>query len=123
MDTMTLIDLKGALAGHAVEAFHPGVVPRSTPPSIGEQQARMALRALEPLTAPARLRQASDLAHVVSPCPHCGETMRLEDDRRLGISLLLSGECPRCGCLRASFIEGVDLRRPLLEIPRVASFD
>lgn len=126
MDEMTLVISMGAIVGHGVADFHPGLGPGRDSMSIGDQQAAMALQACR--TAPERPQGVrSELI-----CLHCGAEMRLIEDLRLGNSLHLSAECPRCpslrsgclakACLHASSIE-LEPPQRFLELPQEASFD
>jgi hypothetical protein len=49
--------------------------------------------------------------------------MRLLEDRQLGSSLHLSAECPRCGCLRVTYVEWTAALQRFLKFPQEASFD
>jgi hypothetical protein len=119
METLALLISSGAIAGHAVAAFDPGVDKRQAARSIGDQQAQMALRACrEPAEKEARHPDHYDLL-----CPHCGVAMRVLEDLQFGFSQHLSAECPRCGCLRATYLELAPASQQLLEIPQEASFD
>jgi len=118
---MTLMFPLGAIAGHGVAAFHPGTDSRNAPPSIGDQQAQMALRACRQPAAPESDGWRS--GHDDLPCMHCGAAMSLLKDQQLGASHHLSAECPRCGCLRATTIEVAAAPHSFMEIPQEASFD
>jgi hypothetical protein len=119
MDEMTLVFGMGATVGHGVAAFHPGLEAARRPASIGDQQAAMALRACrrpQPKAAATPDARRSELI-----CLHCGSAMTLIEDVQLGDSLHLSAQCPRCGCLRATYLELPAQR--LLELPQEVSFD
>jgi hypothetical protein len=111
----------GVIAGHGMGTFHPGVEAHRRPVSIGDQQADMALRACRGSEAP----PAGWLQAIPSEltCLHCGAQMTLLEDRRIGDSLHLSAECPRCGCLRATYFEVAPAPQRFLELPQEASFD
>jgi hypothetical protein len=121
MNTMTLVTSVGAIAGHGMAAFRVGTPHRPAPLSIGDQQARMALRACQRPAA----RATDDLSpdHAELLCLHCGAEMRLLEGQRLGGSLHLSAVCPRCGCLRATCVELTPASQRFLELPQEASFD
>jgi hypothetical protein len=121
METLTLLISSGKIAGHGVASFHPGVAGRPSGRSIGDQQAQMALRACREPAAPQDNKPRS--GHDDLLCLHCGATMRLLEGEQLGASLRLSAECPRCGCLRATYIELAAAPQRFLEIPQEASFD
>jgi hypothetical protein len=120
MDTMTLLIPMVGPAGHGLGSLYPGGrLPG--PPSIGDQQAEMALRACGGVPPIASAGPAADRSELI--CLHCGAEMRLLEDRQIGAALHLSAECPRCGCLRATYIELSPLSQRFLELPQEASFD
>ena len=121
MDTMTLMLPMGGLAGHGAAAFHPGV-PTPESFSIGDQQAEMALRAYRGVEAAASSSEpAPEISELI--CLHCGAAMRVLENQQIGAALHLSAVCPRCGCLRATYIELTPSSQRFLEIPQEASFD
>jgi hypothetical protein len=129
MDTTILAQPIGAIVGHGGGEFHSGTVPRKSLPSIGEQQAHMALAACRTPTkgegeADLRPQKAEDTGRL--SCMYCGADMRVVEDRRTTGLIHLSAKCPRCGCLRATYVELLPAQPAphwFLEIPQEASFD
>jgi len=81
-------------------------------PTQGEGEAD-----LRPLTAENTARLS---------CMYCGADMRVVEDRRTTRLIHLSAQCPRCGCLRATYMEWLPAQPAphwFLEIPQEASFD
>ena len=120
MDAITLMIPMGALAGHGLAAFHPGAYPRESS-SIGDQQAEMALLACRAPEASDPAERALGWSELL--CLHCGGMMRVLEDRRIGAAIHLSAECPRCGCLRATYVDLTPASQRFLELPQEASFD